>query len=439
MFTVAMLCLALLLVCLNGLFVAAEFAFVKVRKTQLELLAAAGDGRAKSALFGVTHLDAYLSVCQLGITLASLGLGWIGEPAVAHVLRPTLEFFSITNPALVASLSVAVGFSLITLLHVVFGELAPKSISIQKAEATALLLARPMRFFYILCLPLVTVMNGISNAVLRLAGLPPASESEHSHSPEELRMLIIDSSKRGRLDKDEGRMLDNIFSFYQKTAKDVMVHRLDVIAFDREIGRDQALALAHSSGHTRFPVYEGNRDNIVGFVHMRDVMRGGREIRALVRPALFIPEAIHLDRLLQRMQETRQQFCVIIDEYGSWQGILTMEDVVEAIVGNIQDEFDNEEPEIVREADGSWSVSGQVSLDELAEFMLIEFAGCDADPYQILAAHFLDALGRIPHEGDAIDLCGRHFTVTQMRRNSLRRVRVDALPEEPSPDTSFDQ
>ena len=438
MYTSAMLALAVLLVCLNGFFVAAEFAFVKVRKTQLELLASAGDKRARSALFGVTHLDAYLSVCQLGITLASLGLGWIGEPAVASVLRPVLSFLSISSPTLLTSLSVAIGFSIITLLHVVFGELAPKSISIQKAEATVLLLSRPMRVFYLLCLPLVTIMNGISNAFLRLVGIPPASEAEQSHSPEELRMLILDSSQRGQLDKEEGRMLDNIFSFYQKTAKDIMLHRIDVIAFDVETLRDEVLEEAHESGHTRFPVYEDNRDNITGFVHMRDVLRCRTctNLRSLVRQPMYAPETLPLEKLMQQMQKRHQQFCVVIDEYGVWQGILTMEDIVEAIVGNIQDEFDNEEPDVLREPDGTWSVSGDISLDELAEHMRVTCDGMDTDYYKIIAAHFIDQLGRIPEQGDSLELCGKRFIVTHMERNRVRRVRVLDLQEtEAQPET----
>ena len=325
-----MLAFAVLLVCLNGVFVAAEFSFVKVRKTRLDLLAASGDGRAKSALFGVNHLDAYLSVCQLGITLTSLGLGWIGEPAVARMLLPLLELLSISGPALLSSLSVALGFACITLLHVVFGELVPKSLSIQKAESAALLLARPMRFFYVLCFPLVLIMNGISNAFLRLAKAHPASESEQSLSPEELRMLILDSSRGGQLDKEEGRMLDNIFRFYQKSAKDVMLHRIDAIALSVADSRQEALSLAHESGHTRFPVYEGNRDNIIGFVHIRDVTRCEQctDLRPLVRTPFYAHETMRLEKLLRRMQGKRQQFCVVIDEYGVWQGILTMEDIV---------------------------------------------------------------------------------------------------------------
>ncbi|MCL2124072.1 MAG: hemolysin family protein, partial [Desulfovibrionaceae bacterium] len=344
MYTLLLALLAVLFIVLNALFVAAEFSFVKVRRTRLEILDSEGNRRARSALFGVEHLDAYLSVCQLGITLASLGLGWIGEPAVASLLRPVLEAFSITNPALVSSLSIAVGFAIITVLHVVFGELVPKSVAIQKAEAAALLLARPMRFFHILWLPVVAVMNGISNAVLRLAGIHEASEAEQAHSPEELRMLIRDSSREGQLNKGEGRMLDNIFSFSHKTAKDVMLHRTDAVALDVESSPETAVGIAKKSGHTRFPVYKNNRDNIIGFIHAKDLLHRGDSLnlRGMVRTPLYANESVHLDKLLRLMQRERQQFCAVVDEYGIWQGILTMEDVVEAIVGDIQDEFDNE-------------------------------------------------------------------------------------------------
>lgn len=428
MYTSTMLFLALLLVGLNAFFVAAEFSFVKVRKTQLDLQAAAGDKRAVSALFGVHHLDEYLSVCQLGITLASLGLGWIGESAVASILRPALELMSINNPALVTSLSVAIGFSIITLLHVVFGELAPKSLSIQKAEATVLLLARPMRLMYIICKPLVTVMNGISNAVLRLGGLRPASESEASHSTEELRMLVLDSSKRGRMDKEEGRMLDNIFSFYHKAAKDIMLHRMDVIALAVGSSIDEAVARAHESGHTRFPVYAENRDDIIGFVHIRDIIRCRKclDLHTLVREPVYAHETLHLDKLLRQMQKRKQQFCVVLDEYGVWQGILTMEDILESIVGDIQDEFDNEEPDLVKEPDGSYSISSSLSLDELAEHMDLE-CGPDIDLYKIIAAHFMESLERIAEPGDSIELCGQRFTISRMDRNRILRLRVERI------------
>lgn len=431
MYTGLLVLFALFLVLLNGMFVAAEFGFVKARKTRLELMAARGDKRAKSALFGVTHLDAYLSVCQLGITLASLGLGWIGEPAVARMLRPLLEGLSISNPAVITSISVVIGFSIITLVHVVFGELAPKSISIQKAEKTVLLLARPMRVVYILCYPFVVVMNGISNFFLRMVDIHPASEAEQSHSPEELRMLIIDSSKGGKIDEIEGRMLDNIFSFYQKTAKDIMIHRMDTVLVNVGDSLESVLEILNESGHTRFPVYDGSTDNIVGFLHAKDFLQlqKGADLRGLLREPVYAQETVRLDRLLQDMQSKRQQFCVVVDEYGSWQGILTMEDMIEAIVGDIQDEFDNEDPDVVLQADGSYLVSGDLSLDELLERMPLECNTLDTDMYKILAAHFMDILGEIPKVGDSIEMCNKRFTVETMDRHRIRRVRVEDVPE----------
>ena len=429
MYTGALLLFALFLVLLNGMFVAAEFGFVKARKTRIELLAARGDKRAQSALLGMAHLDAYLSVCQLGITLASLGLGWIGEPAVARILRPILEIFSITNQAVVSSLSMAIGFAIITFLHVVFGELAPKSISIQKAEKTVLILARPMRVAYLLWYPVVVILNGISNAFLRLIGIRPASEAEQSHSPEELRMLIMESSKGGKLDASGGRMLDNIFSFYHRTAKDIMTHRMDTVLLHVGDNLEQVMRVLEESGHTRFPVYDDSKDSIVGFIHAKDLLslQKGASLRDLLRDPAYVQETVRLDKLLQDMQAKRRQFCVVVDEYGDWQGILTMEDIVEAIVGEIQDEFDNEEPDVVAEAGGSYLVSGDLSLDELEEHLPLQ-CPIDTDMYKKLAAHFMDSLGEIPKAGDAIELCNKKFTVTDMDRYRVRRVRVEDLP-----------
>ena len=443
MYTGLMLLVALLLVVLNGLFVAAEFSFVKVRKTRIELLAAEGSRSARLALFGVIHLDAYLSVCQLGITLSSLGLGWLGEPAVAALLRPVFQVFGITSMTLISSFSVAVGFTLITLLHVVFGELVPKSISIQKAEGTALFLALPMRVFYVLWYPVVVVMNGISNGILHLAGFAAASESEESHSPEELRMLILDSSRQGQIEASEGRMLSNIFSFYKKTAKDIMVHRTDVTVLAVAEGIAAAKALARKSGHTRFPLCDGNRDNIVGFIHAKDLLNedAGSELQKIIRQPLYAYETAHLDQLLQQMQEKRQQFCIVVDEYGLWQGIITMEDVTEAIVGDIKDEFDTEAPDCIAQPDGSFLVLGDLSLEELGAYIDLDCDPKITQDYKILAAHIIDELGRIPSVNDSIVLCGRKFTVARMDRNRIRQVRVEDVipPGETTGGTPFGQ
>lgn len=430
MYNIGMLALALLLVLLNGLFVAAEFSFVKVRRTQLELLAQRDNKKAKLALFGVHHLDAYLSVCQLGITLASLGLGWLGEPAVAHLLTPLFQWLSISSPALISSLSVAIGFTIITFLHVVCGELLPKSISIQKAEATVLLLAAPMRVFYIIWYPIVSIMNGISNGLLHLAGFNAASEAEQSHSPEELHMLIVDSRRGGTLEESEGRMLSNIFSFYNKSAKDIMLHRSDVIAINLDESMDAIVKKARESGHTRFPVYDAVRDTIVGFIHTKDLLHhdASATINDFLREPLYIHESVHLDKILRLMQEARQQFCVVVDEYGAWQGIITMEDMVEVIVGDIQDEFDNEAPEVLPQPDGSLVISAELSLDDLAAHTDIVCTDPDINVNKIIAAHIIDGLGRIPSVGDHITLCGKRFTVAAMDRHRVRKVRVENAP-----------
>lgn len=433
-YTGLMLFVALLLVFLNGLFVAAEFSLVKARRTKLELLAEGGSRRARLALFGSHHLDAYLSVCQLGITLSSLGLGWLGEPAVAALLRPALEFLGASNPTLVSSVSVAVGFIIITFLHVVFGELVPKSISIQKAEDTTLFLALPMRFFYIITYPLVVVMNGISNYFLHLAGFSAASESEQTHSSEELHILIKDSSREGQLEESEGRMLGNIFSFYKKMAKDVMVHRMDVSALDVDQGLEGAANLSRGSGHTRFPVYEDSRDNIIGFIHAKDLlqMQSGGDLRDILREPLYVYETVHLDRLLELMRTNRQQFCVVVDEYGLWQGIITMEDVVEVIVGDIQDEFDNEEPDFIPQNNGTYLVNADLSLEELSAYMDIPCHARNTNMYKILAAHVIAELGRIPVTGDSIVLCGMRVTVAAMDRNRVRKVLLEPLDQNPA-------
>jgi CBS domain containing-hemolysin-like protein len=427
-YTGLMLALALFLVLLNGFFVAAEFAFVKVRRTRLEVLAYDGNSLARIALFGVDNLDAYLSVCQLGITLASLGLGWIGEPAVAVLVHPFLELFSISNPALLSSISITIGFTVITFMHVILGELMPKSISIQRAEATVLLLAVPLKMFYYLSLPIVGIMNGISNFLLRRIGMHSVGETEESHSREELRMLIMNSGKEGLMSPSEERMLGNIFSFYKKSAKDVMIHRTDVMILNLHEGTRVAREKARDSGHTRFPVYDADEDALVGFLHAKDLLYldDASDLRSILRTALFVQETTHLDGILRLMQEQRVQICVVLDEYGAWQGITTMEDLMETIVGDIQDEFDNEAPDVVPQPDGSLLVSAELSLEELARHTDISCDDHDIDLYKILAAHILDQLGRIPSVGDQVVVCNKMFTVAAMDRRRIRRIRVSS-------------
>lgn len=432
--TALMLGAAVLLVLLNGLFVAAEFSFVKIRQTRLEVLAREGNKRAEVALQGRIHLDAYLSVCQLGITLSSLGLGWLGEPAVASLLRPLFEAVGITSQGLMHTLSVIAGFSIITFAHVVFGELAPKTISIRAAEKTVLLLAYPMRFFYLMFFPGVQLLNAAANLTIRLVGASDLHSSE-AHSTEELKMLIAESKAGGHLDEDEERFVNNIFNLDRRYARDIMVHRTRVDSLSTTDTVGTAISLVQEKGHTRFPLYEEkDKDNIVGFFHAKDLLAQplDRLLGELARPALYIYDHMAIDDVLERMRRESQQFGLVWDEYGSWQGLLTMEDIIEAIVGAIQDEFDHEEPKIRPGSGGAYIVDSTVSPDELRYLPLN--LGADAEEhYRPLAAILMEKFDQPPAEGDSVQMYGAIFTVLKVDGLTVIKVSVQPVKEEKKP------
>lgn len=419
-----MLGAAILLVLLNGLFVAAEFAFVKIRSTRLEVLVREGNKNAQSALFGRENLDAYLSVCQLGITLSSLGLGWLGEPAVASLLRPLFEMLGL-GTTLMHTLSVVIGFGIITFAHVVFGELAPKTISIRAAEKTVLLLARPMRFFYFLFLPGVKILNSAANLTIRLVGAADLHSSE-AHSTDELKMLIAESKAGGQLDEDEERFVNNIFNMDRRYARDIMVHRTRVDSLSTSDTVSQAIELVRENGHTRFPLYENDKDNIIGFLHAKDLLAEppAKTLAGFARPALTIYDHLPIDDVLERMRRENQQFGLVWDEYGSWQGLLTMEDVIEAIVGSLQDEFDQEDPKIVLEADGSYTVDSTVSPDQLKVHLALNLGPDAEEHYRTLAALLVEKFGELPREGDSLELYGALFTIIKVDGHTISKISV---------------
>jgi len=438
--TAIMLGGAVLLVILNGLFVAAEFAFVKIRTTRLEVLAREGNAKAKAALFGRENLDAYLSVCQLGITLSSLGLGWLGEPAVASLLRPLLEALGVTQPALVHTLSFVIGFTIITFAHVVFGELAPKTISIRASEKAVLMLAYPMRFFYILFLPGVKVLNGAANLTIRLVGAADLHSSE-AHSTDELKILIAESKAGGQLDEDEERFVNNIFNLDRRFARDIMVHRTRVTALstDETVGR--AIELVREKGFTRFPLYRGtDKDDILGFVHAKDLLNEApdKTLEPFGRPALYIYDHLPVDEVLEHMRRENQQFGLVWDEYGSWQGLITMEDVIEIIVGSLQDEFDHEEPRVIKQEDGSFIVNSKLSPEHLKNFISLNLGQDAEEHYRPLAALLVEKFGEVPHEGDSISLYDALFTIVKVEGHTIVKVRItpdqDGSPEEKEAD-----
>jgi CBS domain containing-hemolysin-like protein len=416
------LVLGLLLVVLNGFFVAAEFALVKVRPTQIEPNVERGERRAKVLDHMVTHLDAYLSATQLGITLASLGLGWVGEPAFAWVLRPLLEGFE-ASEAVIHSVSLTSAFVVITALHIVLGELAPKSLAIRHPKPTSLWVALPLHAFYKLTYPAIWVLNHAANGILRLAGVQPVSESELAHSEEELRLLLGAPSEEISPQKRE--LLDNVFELSHRVARQIMVPRGDVVYLSTARGVDDNLRIARTSGHTRFPLCRGDLDQAVGLVHIKDLFRREEPLRNLeemARPLTFVPETLPLDQLLRRMRAERVHLAAVLDEYGGVSGIVTLENVIEEIVGAIQDEFDLERPELVALGDGRYQVDGGMLVEDLEDALDLEISDRDEDT---IGGVVLSELGRRPRVGDTVEVGPLRMRVAEAAANRIKQLELE--------------
>ncbi len=421
---------ALLLVALNGVFVAAEFAFVKIRSAQVDRMVQEGRASAKLVQGAIGKLDRYLAVCQLGITISSLGLGALGEPAIARLLEPVLGALGFSEN-LIHGIAFAVGFGIITFLHVVFGELAPKSFAIQKPEGTSLFVAPFMRFFYYLLLPGVVVFNGTANAVVRMFGVPPATEGAETYSEQEIRTLIAQSTRQGILQKDEESRLSGVFSLENTPAREIMVPRPDVVALSADVALDD-LVMAASAGHyTRYPVHEGEaHDRIIGAVHVKDILRavgsrGGVEAdikaRDLVRDVLVVPENRSIENILEDFQKQEIQMAVVIDEWGSFEGLITIEDILEEIVGEIRDEFDEEEPAVRELDDGAYAVDGRIPISVVNE---ATNAGFESEDFDTIGGLVLGALGRAPEVGDEVALDGHVLRVDEVDGPRVARVVV---------------
>ncbi|MBW8873560.1 MAG: HlyC/CorC family transporter [Acidobacteria bacterium] len=415
--------LGLLLVALNGFFVAAEFALVKVRPTQIEPLAAEGLRRATMVRHMIQHLDAYLSATQLGITLASLGLGWVGEPAFAWIIHPLVTPFVGNNPHLLHSISVTVSFLVITILHIVLGEQAPKTIAIRKAEGASLLVAFPLFLFYKVTYPAIWLLNHAANGLLKLIGIAPANEGEMAHDEEELR-LLLSSGNAAQLSLQKRELLDNIFELSHRMARQIMLPRQDVIYLSTTRTLAENLRIARRSGHTRFPLCEGDLDHVIGLIHIKDIFHRDRNLRSLqevAREISFVPETLTLDRLLKRMRTERFHLAAVIDEYGGVSGIVTLESVIEEIVGSIQDEFDVEKPEIQPLGDGVYRVSGGMLVEDLEEALKVELSDRDEDT---IGGVVLSELGRNPAVGDKVEVGPVSIEVLEVQHNRINTVAV---------------
>ena len=424
-----MIVLALFLVALNGLFVAAEFAFVRIRATQVQRLEREGRASAGLVREATRKLDAYLSVCQLGITISSLGLGWIGEPAFAHLLEPLLEPLGIPEGS-VHVIAFAAAFGTITFLHVVFGELAPKSVAIAKTERTSLFVAPFMKFFYYLFLPGIYLFNGTANAVVRLFGVPPPSESEETHSEEELRIIIEQSARRGVLDADEKDMLEAVFELEEKRAREIMIPRPDVASLPAGMPLGELFSATARGNHTRYPVYEDDTsDRVLGAVHIGDVMRSveaeGLEApltaRDLAREILVVPENRPIDEVLKDLQRREMEMAVVIDEWGSFEGVLTVEDILEEIVGEIRDEFDEAEPTLQKLSDDSYLVDGSIPIGVINDALGSKF---ESEDFETIGGLVLGRLGRAPRAGDEVSLDRHVLRVQEVDGTRIARLTV---------------
>ncbi len=421
------LLLVMLLVLLNGFFVAAEFALVKVRRTRLDQLVNEGNRKAKYAQKINRDLDAYLSATQLGITLASLGLGWVGEPAVSHlIVEPLLGWMGVADKVVSAAVSFAVAFAAITFLHITLGELAPKTLAIQKSEQVSLQLSAPLILFYKLFKPAIALLNGTANRMLRWIGVEPASEHESVHTEEEIRILMNQSVKSGHIDQDEMALFDNVFEFSDRLAREVMLPRTDMDCLFTELSLADNLGIVRETRHTRYPLAVEDKDDIVGFVHIADLLAvdpGGRhDLRDLARPILSVPESMEVGKVLKRMQKKHSQLAIVIDEYGGTAGLLTIEDIVEEIVGEIHDEFDDERPSM--EVKGQvYSVDGRLRLEEINEYFHLAIEDEEVDS---IGGWLFAQLEGILEKGKAVEAEGYVFEIAEIRR--LRIVRVLIYP-----------
>ena len=393
--------LTIFLVLLNGFFVAAEFSIVKVRASQIELRAQTGNSMAKMALHMVNHLDAYLSATQLGITLASLGLGWIGESVVSRMIIQIMVAFGFeASPEVAHSIALPIAFALITVLHIVFGELAPKSLAIQRPESTSMAVALPLRFFYILFIPFIWLLNGFSNFILRSIGIRPMHGSE-VHSAEELRLLFEQSAEGGAIHDSHHELLENVFQFNERMVKQILVPRTKMVAIDVHISEHDLMDIIYEEGYSRLPVYNGSVDNIVGVLYVKDLLsliRRGEPVvlEKLMRPAYFVPETKKINRLLKQFQRRHLHMAIATDEFGGVSGIVTIEDIIEELVGEIQDEYDEEAPIVELVGDYEYKVNGSATISDANDFLPYHLP--EGEDYETVGGFINVIYGQLPDE-----------------------------------------
>jgi CBS domain containing-hemolysin-like protein len=425
------LIIILLLVFMNGFFVAAEFAMVRVRKSRIETLSSEGNLLAKYAEKVVNDLNSYLSTCQLGVTLASLGLGWVGEPAVAKMIEPLIKNFNLSQGT-IHTIAFGLGFAIITAFHIVLGELVPKSMSIINAEKLSLYTALPLMMFNSITYPVIWLFNHSTNLILRLFGISQMDEHEAAHTDDEIMQIVEESYKHGLIDKTELAFMDNIFDFSEKSVREIMVPRTDMVCLYKDYTFEKIVEIAMEEELTRYPVCVKNKDDVIGFVHIKDLFKlellgKDRNIDEIIRSVIFVPETISISVLFKKFQKEKSQMAIVVDEYGGTSGLVTSEDILEEIVGEIQDEFDDEFEQIIKLDNDTYSIDGKVLVEDINEILEINI---EVEEVDTIGGWVYSMLGATPQVNQSIEYEEYIFTVTKSIGQRILRITVKKIRQE---------
>ena len=428
----------LLLVALNAFFVAAEFSLVAVRRSRIDEMAEAGDNGARKVQKALLHLDRYIAGTQLGITIASLALGWVGEPAMAVLLDHFFGLFGLPPAAagVHTGVALAISFFFLTFLHIVLGELAPKSLALVNPEAVSKFVSTPLSVFSRVMAPMIWLFNGAANSFLRLFGVSPASEVQ-SHSPDELRLLVMQERAHGTLDESDSAMLAGVFDFHEKKARDVMRPRTEIVALDIESTEQEVWAIIREERYSRYPVYRDSVDNLVGVFLAKDLWLNQSAkpftLAEFTREPLYVPDSRPAEKVLDDLRRTRAHMAVVLDEYGGTAGIITMEDLIEEVIGDIADEYDMAARSAI-ESNGVLELDGTMSLIDVRSDHRVQIPEGD---WTTLGGYAFAKLGRLPRMGDRVAVPGGELEVIAMDGRRIAALRVHrAHPTPPGPSSA---
>ena len=418
-----MLILAFIFVLLNAFFVLSEFAIVKIRKSKLEELSKDGVKNAKMAYEITNSLDSYLSATQLGITISSLALGWIGEPAVAMLIEKPINSIFEANATVIHSISFIISFTFITLLHVVLGELVPKSVAIATPEKSVLFVAKPLHAFWVIFKPFIAVFDFLAGGILKLIGIRPAGESEIAHSEEEIKIIVAESLKGGVLDSIETQIIKNAVDFSDTVAKEIMTPRKQMVCLNAQKSYEENYKKVIDSKYTRFQYIDGSKDSVLGMIHIRDILQSDKkDFNKIVRKILIVPENSSIASILSMMNKERISAALVIDEYGGTSGLITMEDIIEEVLGDINDEHDESEVKFKSIKDGIYELVGTYEIEDFEEITGVDF---DDDIEEItIGGYVFNLIGRLPKAGDKTEDENFIYEVLKMDGNIIQTLKA---------------